>query len=426
MLSTKIAATDKGTIGNKAKRRFKALVSMVTAVAFLSNTLMYDSALASQVSARYTQDHSGTGAKNGYDELGADNFSIPDFLGEIKSRHDSAGSGTLVVHIQDAHCNYDCQKTISGIISYIHETYGINTVNLEGGDGRYDLSVFTAIQDAPVREKVADYFVSEGILSGAEYFSAVFPGKAELWGIEDPGLYAANREVYRGSLKNIAAVNSALSVIHTQLNALKDSTYSDDLKDLDKKYGEYKSGEMDLKDYLSFLFLRGDERGVDRGAYPNISSLYETAEQEKNIDFRDANSQRHLLIDRMGRNLPPKMVEELGIKTLEFRSGEISQTGFYEFLSKMSLRAGISLSEFPELEKYIKYVSLYDSIDKSAVISEMSSLEEDLCRRLSSGEKDRELWQISRNLTFLENMFATAGSAAAGTPRRTAAMTAMW
>ncbi len=407
MLSTKIAATDKGTIGNKAKRRFKALVSMVTAVAFLSNTLMYDSALASQVSARYAQDHSGTGAKNGYDELGADNFSIPDFLGEIKSRHDSAGSGTMVVHIQDAHCNYDCQKAISGIISYIQENYGINTVNLEGGDGLYDLSVFTDIQDAPVREKVADYFVNEGILSGAEYFSAVFPEKTELWGIEDPGLYAANRDVYRSSLKNIAAVNSALSVIHTQLNALKDSTYSDDLKDLDKKYGEYKSGEMDLKDYLSFLFLRGDERGVDRGAYPNISSLYETAEQEKNIDFRAANSQRHLLIDRMGRNLPPKIVGELGVKTLKFRSGEISQTEFYEFLSKMSLRAGISLSEFPELEKYIKYVSLYDSIDKSAVISEMSSLEEDLCRRFSSGEKDRELWEISRNLTFLENMFAT-------------------
>ena len=84
-------------------------------------------------------------------ELSVDTFSLPEYLGRVKDSW-SPNSFTLrrglpsnkglaqgeslpsvVIHIQDAHCNYYAQHKIAEIITYLNDKYGADTINLEGG-----------------------------------------------------------------------------------------------------------------------------------------------------------------------------------------------------------------------------------------------------------------------------------------------------
>ncbi|MFN3077713.1 MAG: hypothetical protein ABT940_12715, partial [Alphaproteobacteria bacterium] len=41
--------------------------------------------------------------------------------------------------------------------------------------------------------------VKEGLVNGAEYYAVNNPGKVNLWGVEDEGLYLKNLKVYKES-----------------------------------------------------------------------------------------------------------------------------------------------------------------------------------------------------------------------------------
>ena len=122
-------------------------------------------------------------------------FTLPADLGRIEASWISPTASKVIYHIQDAHCNYFAQKKIAHIISYLNREYGINTVNLEGGSGLYDHSLFKNISSEKIREKVSDYFVMQGILSGAEYYAVNNEWKVNLWGIEDVALYKKNLDI---------------------------------------------------------------------------------------------------------------------------------------------------------------------------------------------------------------------------------------
>ena len=121
------------------KRPFKAIISIVTAAAFLVSTFSYDIAwaftapLVSPGSMSYTED-----GQDQVKELHPDTFTLPAYLGTVQHKFTADAPKKTVIHIQDAHCNYACQMRVSEIIGYLNEEYGISAVNLEGGAGEYD------------------------------------------------------------------------------------------------------------------------------------------------------------------------------------------------------------------------------------------------------------------------------------------------
>src|SRR4030042_2973523 len=93
----------------------------------------------------------GSGSPASIKELDIKTFILPQRLGYIKDSW-SAGNqkpkaeDRVVIHIQDAPCNYAAQHKIADIVGYLSEKYGITAINLEGGEGAYDLSLFADIR----------------------------------------------------------------------------------------------------------------------------------------------------------------------------------------------------------------------------------------------------------------------------------------
>ncbi|NQT32108.1 MAG: hypothetical protein HQ594_00370, partial [Candidatus Omnitrophica bacterium] len=263
--------------------------------------------------------------------LNVDTFAIPAHLGEVKYLF-KGDSDKVIVHIQDAHCNSFAQYKISAIIDYLNKEYGVGVINLEGGVGNYDLSIFTDISGEDIRREVADYFVEKGEVNGAEFYAINNPDRVMLWGIEDKDLYMSNLKVYRDSLKYKPEVDEYLGELSHILNNLKRHIYTPELLKLDMQYSAYKAGNLDFQDYLTFLIDKAKGSGISIKGYPNLYLLDQAMELEEKIDFKRADTERSVLVDEMKDKLSKEEMRELIGKTVGFKTKRITKEEFYNYL----------------------------------------------------------------------------------------------
>jgi hypothetical protein len=294
---------------------------------------------------------------------------------------------------------------IAEILEYLSKEYGINTVNLEGGSKDYDLSVFTKISDARDRDRVSDHFVSEGMVSGAEYFAINNPDKVNLWGIEDPALYKKNLDAYIASNSHKEQIEKHLKSLSYILTNLKLRIYSKDLLDFDTRYSQYKADNLPFKDYLDYLVSRSKAARIAFDSYTNILLLSKVMADESKIDFKAANKQRDELIDRLQKKLPKIVMDELVVKTVEFKADRISHKDYYAYIADMARSVGLDMAQYANLQRYISYISIYASIDKMKVMAELENLEDAIRSSLCKTAQEKDLALLSKNLAIMRNLF---------------------
>lgn len=338
-------------------------------------------------------------------ELNAGTFTLPQELGYVQESAQVPNSVRTVLHIQDAHCNYAAQKSISEILNYLTKEYGAYAVNCEGGAKDYDLSPFTIIPEKDVREKTSDFFVKEGIVNAAEFFAVNNPEKVKLWGVEDPDLYIKNLKVYRDSLAHKEEVDRFLKSLSYVLDNLKRQIYSSDALEFDNYYTRFKDNKISFKEYMAYLITISKRQMVNIKSFPNIYILSQVLEQEEKINFRRANSEKDEVVDKLKKILSRNELEELITKVAQMKTEHISQSDFYAYLVKKSKSIKLDLDEYPELQKYVIYISLYGAVDRTKITQELDSLEDRISETLYENDTQRELSILSKNLILTKNIF---------------------
>ncbi|MFH1877346.1 MAG: hypothetical protein ABH883_00875, partial [Candidatus Omnitrophota bacterium] len=331
-------------------------------------------------------------------------FELPSGLGLINNRV-TGNSGKTVIHIQDAHCNYNAQHKIADIMDYLTEKYGINIINLEGGTGAYDLSVFEKITDKNIREQISDKLVSKGILNGAEYFAINKDRKIELWGIESPELYKNNLDAYRNAVKNEPVSRKYLAELSAALNRVKEKIYTADLLELDRNYTDYTSGKLGLKEFVKYLAARSRALNVDLAAFTNITHVNGIILQEEKIDFDNANKQRKLLIREFQNVFSRRELRKLAVNTIAFKNKETCEADFYGYLAKKAGQTKIPLGEFGDLSAYMDYSAKYAHIDKFKIADEISRLVKKNRERLFLNARQKQLNILSDDLDIMLKIF---------------------
>ena len=98
---------------------------------------------------------------------GVEDIGIAIDAGTVKSRY-SGGTEKVIVHIQDAHCNYEAQSNINKILDQVTKECGIDLISVEGAEGIVDTAWFRAFPDAEIRKEVATYFMKKSaVIFGA-------------------------------------------------------------------------------------------------------------------------------------------------------------------------------------------------------------------------------------------------------------------
>jgi hypothetical protein len=124
-------------------------------------------------------------------------------------------------------------------------------------------------------------------------------------------------------------------------------------------------------------------------------------EFEKNIDFAEVEKERAGAIELLSKKLNQKDLDELLAKSVDFKAGKISQGQYHAYLKDLMDKAKLKMTGYPNLERYVKYVTMYEKIDSTALFKEMKALQSALEQSLASNEEQRRLLAIEKNLELL-------------------------
>ena len=327
---------------------------------------------------------------------------VPRDYGLVKSRYTAKDSKKLVIHIQDAHCNYEAQSNIIKILECLIKNDGLGLISVEGADGFIDTSWFKAFPDADIRKEVADYFMKKGEITGPEFLSITSDYPIKLFGAETRSYYIENLNAFTSSYPLKEDTEKYFNQIKAIINKLKSYIYSAELKELDAKSRDYESKKLSFTDYVKYLESLGHKHKINLRQYENLFKLVSVLVYEKKINFSVVDKERATLIDFITKRLDKEQLTELVNKSLEFKVGKIASAEYYSYLRALAKKHGVSLSdEYPNLFNYVIYNSVYSRIENEQLFDDIKKFEEAVKEKMFANNDQRTLDRLSRHANTL-------------------------
>ncbi len=149
-------------------------------------------------------------------------ISVPpiDIPTELATVEEYAGSfedsSPTFFYIQDAHGNYDAQKSTKALLDYLKNEEGVTLALVEGAAKELSADRLRFFPDDSLNKKFADILAQEGALNGLELYLLDSDNNYKALGVEDPLLYAENLKSFRRVLRARAKTEFFLPYIVAQ------------------------------------------------------------------------------------------------------------------------------------------------------------------------------------------------------------------
>ncbi|MFC1546220.1 protein kinase [bacterium] len=328
---------------------------------------------------------------------------IPPDYGRITETFIS-NKNTNIILIEDLHCNPNVQRNISSIISSIKNTFQ-NQFSIIGLEGTPNVEINTnflgAIPVKKIKNKVVNYFVDRGYISGAElYMINNNPEHIHLFGLENSIVYDNGfMSLYRSYMYR-SRLNKSITKIDQALNYVKRFLYTKPMLEIDRMKTLHKNNLINLHDYILFLKKNADQLKIPFDKqYPNLRFIIESSKLIKIINLDTVDLEIHAVIRHLNKILTPDEKREIekyinmSIKTL---AGYI-----HDFTIRNKIELGI---DFKETKKYFNYLNYEKSIDYVQAFEELKNIEYLLKHKMSLNFNDTQdlLW-CSNYFTLMKN-----------------------
>ncbi len=330
---------------------------------------------------------------------------IPAQYGTIKETYAAQTIGQdsehTIIHIQDAHCNYEAQKNMAQLLEYLVKEQGLRLILVEGGSGDVSLSFLRNYADEKARAEVADKYLKEGKISGEEYLDIVSDYPIELYGIDDDALYDAHLAAF-GKIDAIKDEGLRdLEGFARIIENLKPFMYSEELRQLEDKKQKYEDKTLALAEYCQYLKGMAQNKGLNLESYPHITAFSEVARLEKEIDFKQAESERNTFIKDLANLLDENRVKELIAKSQDFKAKKLTSQEYYSFLKAIGEEKLDLANNYPQLDAYITYINLSKDINAPDLIKEISSIEGKIKEACFVNAEQRRLDEVFQSVQIL-------------------------
>ncbi len=335
----------------------------------------------------------------------AKEIKIPTQFGSIKETFQAPAQTTSsqreIIHIQDAHCNYEAQKNMAQLLEYLVKEQNLRLIMVEGGSGDVSLTFLRGYTDKKAREEVADKYLKEGKISGEEYLDIVSDYPLQLYGIEDKALYDAHLAVFEKidsfreqGLKDLKGLSAIVK-------SLKFRIYSQELQRFEEKKSGYEGKAISLTEYCQYLSGMANKKRLGLEDYPHLAAFSETASLEKEINFQQAETQRNVFIKDLAGLLDERGAQNLILMTQGFKAKMVTPERYYSFLKttgeeKLDLRR-----KYPQLYAYIKYVTVSKEVNAAELLKEVNAIEEKIKDASLTNAGQIRLAEIDKSLQIL-------------------------
>lgn len=209
---------------------------------------------------------------------------IPEEYGTIVESH-RGSNGSLIIHIQDAHANYEGQMNLANILESLIKDYGLNLILVEGGSTDSDFTYLRKRASLKERKEKAGKLLRDSIITGEEYLNIASDYPMSFQGIEDRAIYDANLDalwqIDRFKKSGVEYIDKLI----VASNTLKQYIYNKDLLDIDKAKEGYKNEKLKILDYYKYLYDSAEKKNISLEGFPNFVNLIKISELEKRIDI---------------------------------------------------------------------------------------------------------------------------------------------
>ena len=338
--------------------------------------------------------------------LNVSDISVPAEAGYVMEVHPSLSSANapILIHIQEAHVNYEGQKHLAEILERLVKDYGLRLILVEGGEGDVSLTRLRRY-GIESRRQAAEEYLRTGIISGEEYLDVTTDYPLILWGVEEEALYQQNvqafleAEALRGTLQpTLRPVRHAIEILTARLADPRSV-------ELDRAKRGFEEGTTALADYAQTLARLADQAELDETRYPNLSGFLAVRELEQAIDGQQAQAEQEQLVEALRRNVNETELEALEAKIKGLKEGTVTHAAFYGRLKTLADAGGLSLASYPNLARYVRYIEEGASIKPAALSEELDGLAAALQSRLSATPARRQLQIVSEQFDLVEKLF---------------------
>jgi len=329
---------------------------------------------------------------------------VPADLGTVDALYEApaGASPQFILHIQNAHANYQAQMKIKQLLGYMNKKYGFKTIFVEGASEKLDADYLRLFPDRERNLKLCDELAKQGELTGAELFlmeQTTDSGNKELasqsgeqaaveaLGIEEASLYKANYEALKKVFGASADVARFFKGFDGRLDKVASKTFTPETRELIAEWKRFEQGRREFMPFVKGLaskskkILKVDiESLFAQVGWPQISRLLVIQQMEKDLNKTKGVEEQAALI----KMLRTKRVSKELLATLEnFSEGSIAvgrsttEVSPREVLERLAAEAGpqgFKFSDYPAFSLYAGFVTLRSELDPKTLFDEIEYL----------------------------------------------------
>lgn len=310
----------------------------------------------------------------------------------------------IVYYIQDVHRNREAQQNIARTITGLMEDPSVGPrltlLGLEGAFKTYDFSYLRSFPEPAAAQVAAEDLLFQHEMSGPIYSILTTTGPIPaVVGVDDSLHYNANVEAYRRALPNQAGQKAQVLNRRADIESRKTRIFNSALLEFDQQVQAYQRGELALGAYAKAL-AKAKDVPLGGALKPFILALG----LEESLDLKKVEAERILLLKTLAARLDRSRVDALMVHSVAYRSGEVSYGDFYRWLTSFCSQAGVRLSDFPALERYVRYVLAAEGLDAESLFHDLNQWEKDIYSARAKTREETDLIGDSRNLTLVEKL----------------------
>lgn len=347
---------------------------------------------------------------------------IPSDMGSVEQNILTSADAPLVVHIQDAHGNYDAQKSIQKILNSLSSSGRIDALMLEGAKGELQPQVLNLFPDRPeLNLQIADGLARKSQLGGAEIFllERYLSGKPmPAYGLEDAGSYRFNRESFQKVLRAKERSGKFLAAMDQQIERLTAPHVNPALKKFLRDYESYETGRMLLPAWLASLkelsakHLRVNlENPVFQKEWPMMVRYTRLRKIEPMLNRARMEEEKNALIKVLQTEKVSDSARERFTSALNFPADKaLSSLPSAELVRSVEnlvreLPKNFSFSAYPSLKAFIQFSVFQQELKGDLLFDEMERLEAALSQKLAKTENEKSLVLLHRDYRMLKKLF---------------------
>jgi len=214
--------------------------------------------------------------------LRPDKITVPEDLGSIQEVFKGKGKN-LIVHIQDVHGNLQAQENLSKLVKYLHESYDIDLVAVEGAAGELPMTQVRRFPDAEIRAEVSKRYLESFDITGDEYYVISEDPELMMYGAERMLRYYINRDLFFQARGRSERLKPLLKRWRVAVRNLENTVYNKALREFTRTKRRYDKHTGFFIDYARYLWKEYPEvlgRGYPDVSFPILKGLLEETLEE--------------------------------------------------------------------------------------------------------------------------------------------------